>query len=146
MGVGSGWEYRAAEGCHDVGERGGRGVGFAAVRRQRHVHVGGTGRDQFGYGFHAAGDVGPVVVAAGDAHRRLHLQPVGIATRVDPGVTRALRARRDPLHGLAHDRDPRVAVAHEPVEVAGVQRARDPQRHTVGLTRLRVAVGVRERE
>ena len=27
----------------------------------------------------------------------------------------------------------RVAVAHEPVEVAGVQRARDPQRHAAGL-------------
>ena len=73
---------------------------------------------------HAAGDVGPAVVATRDAQRRLDLQPVGIAPGRLPRGARFLGAGRDAFDGLAHDRDPRVAVAHEPIEVALVQRAR----------------------
>ena len=80
------------------------------------------------------------------AQRRLHLQQVGIAPGGSPRRPRFLRARRDAVDGLAHDRDPRVAVAHESVEVALVQRAADPQRDAARLHRLRVAVDVAERQ
>ena len=59
-------------------------------RLQGDLHVGRAGGDQLGDRLHAAGEVGPAVVAPRHAQRRLHLQPVRVAPGRGPGVAHVL--------------------------------------------------------
>ena len=73
------------------------------------------------------GEIGPAVVARRDPQRRLHLERRRVAPGGGQRVADPARARGDAFDRFAHDRDPAVAVPHEPLQVARVQRARDPE-------------------
>ena len=108
------------EAPHEVGEDGGRVGGITVEGTQRDVDVGRTGCDEIGDGRHAAGEVGPAVVAALDRQGCLYLQCGGITAGCAPRFADSAGAVGDVGEGRAHDRDPCVAPTDEPFEVAGM--------------------------
>ena len=81
-----------------------------------------------------------------EAQRRLHLERGRTPTARTPGLVDPAGARRDVVERRTHDRDPRISETHHALEVASVQRPRDPQWHAAGLQRLRLAVDVLKRQ